>query len=183
MEWILLAFVAFVGFAIVSNVIARKRDPLGPVTIDQLPADARGWLERVVPDFHPQQIEMTQSGRYVRLRGERLGELARAKFEYTSDGTLDEFEFEVGSGRSARGRGVKQEDLPAAVTAEFDRVLGDARAEYDVRALFGGTYSSEGKPESPYYKTKGAAAGMIWEIEVDGDGRLIEVEIERQRAR
>jgi hypothetical protein len=168
-------FAAVILFSIVRSLIGRKRDPVGDVRFDQLPPVLQEEIQRIAPDFQPESIRATESGSDAYLRGDYRGTRASIEADFDAEGNLVEFEFEAVHGSRTR-RGIAQGDLPAAVVAEVDRVLGDERARFTQQGQTAGTLNGEGN-----YKVRGDADDWSWEIEVSESGQLLEVEKEKRR--
>ena len=170
-----LALVVVLGLAILRAVIARALNPLQDVELHELPDPVRREVERVAPDFRAEVVRLSKDGREARLRGQRGGVDARMKIDLDRSGELAEVEFDTAREGGVRRTRIAPEDLPAAASREFDRLLGAIRERMAEPRLAAGTLNGVGN-----YEIKGRADGFEWEVEVDEHGQLLEYEMERE---
>jgi hypothetical protein len=159
----------------VQAVARRKHNPYGEIAYGELDAPLRAEIERIVPDFQPGTVRITKHRDEVRIAGQVGSESARIEADFDGQGALVELEFDLAGG--SRQREVFSGEPPAPVSAEIDRVLGDARSGFERRVMTRGTAKGEA-----VYQVKGTTAGWKWEVEVSESGRLLEVEMEKRRA-
>jgi hypothetical protein len=171
---LVLIFLGVFALAIVQAVVRRKRNPYGEIAYSELDAALRAEIERIVPDFQPGTVRITKHRDEVRIAGQVRSESARVEAELDAQGALVELEFDLAGGSLQRE--VVSGEPSGAVSAEIDRVLGDARSQFERRVMSRGTAGGEAA-----YQVKGTAAGWKWEIEVSDSGRLLEVEMEKRR--
>ncbi len=154
--------------------LRRARNPFAEVGYAGLPDVMRAETERVLPGFQHRLARITKQRDSARIQGEYQGEPVTVEAEFDPAGTM--VEFEVEGRRGARRLGIAApEELPEAAAREIERVLGDARAEFQRSTMTHGDAAGE-----PHFEVRGQAGNWKWEIAVSASGRLLEMEKEKR---
>lgn len=172
-DWLFIAL----GLLVFLRVLWILKNSTSNLMPEQLPDIVRDTVKETLPGFHMESGSSVMDRKFI-IKGNYRDRRGRVEVELDRKGEVEEFEYEEiqESLSSSHFTSCDSSVVPAAVNQTVEEMLGAGYKDFEPYGTSKGKMNGEA-----CFKVKGRLSGWKWEFEVLENGRLIELEKERER--
>jgi hypothetical protein len=166
--------IVIVGGFILLTIIRSLINPPRAVSWLEVPEEIRREAELSLPGFVVDSVRYSPVMKSYRAEGTYREKSGKLEIECNSKGGIREIEYEERQSKVVnRKQSCHFSDLPPAVLEHLNQLLGDEVAGFQPGFITRGSMRDD-----DVFEIKGRTSRWKWEVEMTGQGRLLELEKE-----